>query len=575
MHRTALQSCFFSLLLVVSSFFGSCASPGQPSEKEFISSIEIDLDGIQREKEGFQIRNLSQHQAEWSWEVSDAETGKVIESSSERDPRFTLSRGVYDITVTAKGQNTLRRQFRRGVTVLPKAFTKRQADEVIDLSSVKDNVLMKDYGSRKRPGYRILIKGTFKGRFKITGLRGTKKNPVHIINEGHVIIEATNDSSPYAWQFSDNNQYILIDGRGDIKHRYGFTVSGHASKSGQVLFIAGEFNRGFEIAGVKLVGSQGKTYGAAAIQVQPSYTKSCNAQNWNFEYLRFHHNRIERASSEGMYIGYFTDEARETGFLPFRMGKVDIYRDTILQCGWDGIQIASADDFEVHDNHLDGAGLSGKRSHSSLLSWNSGNTTGACYRNTFMNGAHAASIIFGESGKTALIYSNLFIEGQSPENITSPAFFFSKLYNGDQDVSLYIFHNTIVTSRISAKIDYRNQKKSSGIPVIYAANAIVQNRINLKHYPEIAMGSNLNDSASWTINNVWRMKEDEHELQMGSGYRPLRGSPLMGIPFDIRKYLSAIKGGFYDRDGYPLFDAERGFTAGCFSAIRISPTPQP
>jgi hypothetical protein len=270
-----------------------------------------------------------------------------------------------------------------------------------------------------------------------------------------------------------------------------------------------------------------------------------------------------------MYVGYFTDEERETGFAPYRMGTVVIYRDTIVNCGWDGMQIASADEFEVHDNYINGAALSGKRSHSSFLSWNSGNKYGWCYRNTFVNSAHGASVIFGASGKEAFIYSNLFVEGTFPSNITSPAFFFSKVTNATEDVSLYIFHNTIHTSKISAKVDYK-KVKDENIPVLYAANAILQNRLNLKKYPEIAMGSNLQDSASWTIDNIWRMNDQGAELLWDDHYRPKESSPLLNIGFDIRTHLSKLKGGFYDRDGYPLRHDSLGYTAGCFSAHQIS-----
>jgi hypothetical protein len=525
---------FIPLILSVQSFFSSCALPSTRDSLTVIRKIELEVSGIQREKATFHIRNNTTGTANWFWEISDAETGKVVEASSVKEPSFSLAAGAYDIRVIATGLNTLARHFRRRLTVLPPVFSERNADEVIDLDRVREDVVMKDYGNKKRPGYKILIKGKLNGRLRITGLKGTKKNPVHIINQGQVEINASNENSPYAWQFSDDNQYVLLDGHADPAVAYGFIVRGHPAKSGQILFIAGQFNRGFEICGVNIVGHQGKTYGAAAIQLQTSFTPECNASNWNFEYFRFHHNKIERASSEGMYVGYFTDEVRDTGHTPYRLGNVLIYRDTINDSGWDAIQISSADEFEVHDNYINGASLSGKRSHSSFLSWNSGNERGWCYRNTFLNGAHGASVIFGESGKEAYIYSNLFLEGNFPSNITSPAFFFAKVYNASQDVGLYVFHNTISTSRIGAKVDYRNAKASQGIPVIFAGNAIVQNRINLKRYPEIAMGSDLRDSTAWMINNVWRMKDEENEMQWGTDFRPQPNSPLLNIDFDIK-----------------------------------------
>jgi hypothetical protein len=557
-----LTPCF-----VVFAYFGTRDSTP-------IDAIEIDTKGAQRDKVPFTIHNLTVGEAEWEWQILDAETGHSVASSSDAQPEFSLNQGCYDLVVTARGTNELTRHFRRYITVLPRVFSARKADEVIDLSEIKTATFVKDYGNKKRPGYKILIRGKYNGRVKITGLRGTKKQPVHIINEGLVQINASNENSPYAMQWSENNQYVLFDGLADPAIPYGFVIRGHHSKSGQIFFIGGKFNRGFEMCGVKLIGNQGVTYGAAAIQLQTAYAEDCNATNWNFEYFKVHHCKIEKASSEGMYIGYFTDGERDNGFIPFRCGQVLVYRDTIVNSGWDAIQIASADEFEVHDNYIDGAALSGKRSHSSFLSWNSGNRTGWCYRNTFRNAAHAASIFFGETGKDAYLYSNLFIEGTFPSNIHSPAFIFSKLYNASEDVGLYIFHNTIVTSRIGAKVDYRNTRPDKSMKLVFASNAILQNVINKKRFPEIALGSNLTDSANWTINNFWRMQESESDMNWSPDYVPQTGSPLYENEFDITEYVRELKGGFYDRSGYPLKHREKGYTFGCYSAYQQPKEPK-
>jgi hypothetical protein len=133
---------------------------------------------------------------------------------------------------------------------------------------------------------------------------------------------------------------------------------------------------------------------------------------------------------------------------------------------------------------------------------------------------------------------------------------------------LYIFNNTIITSRIPVKVDYKNMKSDQPMPILFAGNAIVLNRINLKKYPEIAMGSNLTDSVSWKINNVWRMKEQEAEMMWSEKYYPLPGSPLLSSDFSIRNVIDEIKGGMYDRDGYPLEDREHGQAYGCFAPFR-------
>ncbi len=564
------------LLAFVQSSSSCISSPAATTPPlTWIEAIDIAPVNVQRDKKKFTIHNLSRGTAHWEFDVIDSETGSIVASQSGPSPTFLLRPGTYDLIVEAKGINTLTRHFRRMISVLPKTFNEREADEVIDLSSLKGNSFTRDFENKVRPGYKILIKGTFNGRVKFTGLKGTRKKPVHIINKGKVFIHAVNNSSPYAFQFSDNIQYVLFDGKADPNIPYGFTITGHPEKSGQIFFIAGEFNRGFEMCGVNLQGRQGKTAGAAAVQLQTSYTQACNADNWNFEYFSAHHNKIENASSEGMYIGYFTDEARDGGNSPFRLGQVLIFRDTILNSGWDAIQVASADEFEIHDNFVDGASLSGKRSHSSFISWNSGNRKGWCYRNTFKNCAHAASIICGETGKEAYVYTNLFIEGTYPENITTPNFFFAKITNEFTDPVLYLFNNTIITSRIPVKVDYKTIRADHPMPVLFAGNAIVMNRINLKRYPEIAMGSNLTDSAHWTVDNVWRMEDRQAELNWDNQYYPEIGSPLFTSRFSIQTVMPEIKGGFYDHDGYPMEHPEHGLSFGCFSPRNTEKKTQP
>jgi hypothetical protein len=567
----ALSPLLVVLFFLLSS--SSCVSRTS-DELTWITSIDLKDPGVQRDRKKFTIVNVTEGQADWDFRIIDSETGDVVVNESSTSPSLSLRTGTYDVLVTAHGLNSLTRHYRRFITVLPKVFTEREADEVIDLSKTEGNSFLRDFNNKVRPGYKIIIKGTYNGRVKFTGLRGTKKKPVHIINQGKVFINAVNNTQPYAVQFSDNNQYIIFDGKADPSIPYGFEITGHPEKSGQIFFIAGEYNRGFELCGVHLKGQQGKTAGASALQLQTSYTPGCNASNWNFEYFLAHHNKIENASSEGMYIGYFTDEARDGGYVPFRLGNVRIFRDTVLNSGWDGIQIASADDFEIHDNYVNGASLSGKRSHSSFISWNSGNAEGWCYRNTFENCAHAASIIYGESGKEAYVYSNLFLEGTYPDNITTPNFFFVKITNEFKDPLLYIFNNTIVTSRIPVKVDYKNMKTDQAMPILFAGNAIILNRLNLKRYPEIAMGSNLTDSLSWKIDNVWRMKEKEAEMKWSYDFRPMEDSPLSSTGFDIRNVIRDVKGGLYDREGYSLSNSAGGYTYGCFSPLRLNNNTQ-
>ncbi len=566
----------YSLTFVSVLSFVSCTStanilssttPSIDTVKTIIAAIEIQLGEIQREQKPFTIQNKSNGIATWQWEIIESEKDSVVFRSSDTNPTLTLSRGHYDILITANGIQSLTRHYRRMITVLPDLFTAEEADEIIDFNSMDSSNLIKDYQGITRPGYKILVKGTLNGRLKIMGLRGTRENPVHIINQGQVIINATLDRIPYPVQWSGGNQYILFDGKGDSTIEYGFKITGHPTKPGQCFFIAGPFNKGFEMCGVNIVGRQGLTKGASAIQLQPTYSAECNATNWNFEYFFGHHLKIEEATNEGFYIGYFTDNLQKTGFAAYRLGQVLLYRNSIVNSGWDAIQIASADEFEVHDNAVHFAGLAGNLNHSAFFSWNDGNLKGWCYRNTFKSSAHAVSVWYGRTGREAYIFENLFVEGKYSKAIKTPALFFSKLDAEHMPIALHIFNNTIITKRKPLKVLYRNQTDSTGISITFAGNAIVMGKINERKFPDFDIDYGMRDSANWIIKNNWRLTDKENELQWNSEFHPAQPeSPLLLFSFDVRKRFANLKGGFYDHDGYPI-PTQNNF--GCFSGYEI------
>lgn len=561
MEKIPLKLLLLLLLPAISAY----------SQDAFFTEINIEVGTVQRENKPFTIKNLNKEKGRWEWRVFDSENDSVpLFTSQEKEPTFSLPKGHYDILVTANGANTLSRHFRRIITVLPPVFTEQEADEVIDLSAADTSNLVKDYKNVVRPGYKILMKGTFNGRIKITGLRGTREKPVHIINGGQVVINSTNDAAPYALQWNGHNQYILIDGKATPGIPYGFKITGHPSKPGQVFFIGGEFNKGFDLCGVRIVGRQGITEGASCIQVQPTYSPACNASNWNFEYFTVNNSRLEEASNEGFYIGYFTDKIQQNGNAPYRLGKVLIYRDTVVNSGWDAIQVGSADMFEVHNNYVESAGLAASPNHSSFFSWNDGNAKGYCYRNTFRNAVIAFSIGYGRTGGEAYIYNNLLIEGKHPDSVRGQAFIFSKLDNQYRNISVHIFNNTIVTGKKALKLLYRKTVKDTPIPITFAGNAILMGKKNERKFPDLDIDYGMPDSAAWTVKNVWRLVPQKSELQWTADYRPASlTSPLTAYSFNVAKEFPSLPGGFYDHDGYPMYIENKGYTYGSFSALKL------
>jgi hypothetical protein len=561
--------CF---MLIIAGFIslGSARSDASKSVNTFskIKSIEISLNEIQRENKSFKIENLTKGSADWQWQILNAHNDSLITTSIEKNPTFKLPCGSYDVLLTAKGLNTLKRHFRRIITVLPPIFTEAQANEVIDFSKVTEKDFTKDYSGDTRPGYKILMKGTFSGKVKITGLRGTAENPVHIINSGQVVITAGMESSPYPFLWSTGNQYIIMDGKADPKIPYGFVIKNHPSKSGQAFFIGGEFNRAFEVCGLNIIGRQGHAHGASAIQLQATYSERCNASNWSFEYFHAHHNKIEEATNEGFYIGYFTDH-KDSVLRPYRLGEVLIYRNNITNSGRDGLQIASADIFEVHDNYIDFSGKDGARNHNAAFSWNDGNIKGYCYRNTFKNASQAFAIFFGHTGKEAYVYSNLLIQGEFPKTARTDCYNYAVADNTTQPVGLYFFNNTMKSNNLAMRIKYKNVTGEK-IPIVFAANVLTIGKTIPKFYPDLDIGKNHTDSTSWKVNNIWHLDSLNDKTLINEQFKPVnKNSAIFKKDFDVLKLVPSIKGGYYDHDGYPYDTQPNIHPFGCYSGYEF------
>src|SRR5215207_6724168 len=86
-------------LLVVLTFFLSslsCASKMR-EDLSWISGIELQDPGVQREKSKFTIVNLTKGKADWDFRIIDSETGDVVANESSTSPTLTLRTGTYDV----------------------------------------------------------------------------------------------------------------------------------------------------------------------------------------------------------------------------------------------------------------------------------------------------------------------------------------------------------------------------------------------------------------------------------------------------------------------------------------------
>lgn len=558
--------CFFTrvkrlsplIFVVLSSTLFYCKSsrPGAhgADTPTVVASVSCEVNEVQREGIPFTIVNTSDGAGAYEWTITASDTEKKVLTSDDRDLQLRLPRGAYDVLLRVKGINTLERHFRRKITVLPAVFNERSADTVILLSTLTDRLTRLNFSKSSKPGYKILLKGHYRGKLVVTGLRGSKADPVHILNSGKVVIEADEPSQPYPLIFADDCTYVLLDGLGEPALSHGITVIGHPRRAGQCVFVAGDFNRGFEICGLHVIGQQGKTSGAAAIQVQPSSSMECNATNWSFDYFYSHHNKIEQATTEGYYIGYFTDAIQESGFRPYRMGRVLIYRNTIEHSGWDGIQVGGADELEIHDNYINYFSLGKKAWQNSSISWNNGNKRGWIYRNKIMNGAQGFSGGTGDTDSRFYIYSNLMVQGSYPKESGSSTFMFIKIDSTAGSPAIHFFHNTIHAQNVILAINHVRPQQSACDSLTFAGNLIVSDSIFDKPADGLRLSKAPKVQEHWLIHNLRMLPQQLNAAGINDKVLmpSASGAEIFTLPASVQKQLPDVRGGHFDVDGYPL-----------------------
>lgn len=408
-------------------------------------------------RQGDVIRFTTNYNAkEFSWEFE----GANIKSSNLKNPIVKYSNiGNFNIKLSIKNKNTSVINQKRAVAV---TYPKLKGNKTHRIYLNGDHFWLNNDKLNVLPGDIVILTG-HAAAVAFIDFKGTKSNPIRIINNGIVNIDFNKQGG---LRFI-NSHYIIFDGQ-TLDEPYGFKIASKGKTNHSAVYVGG-LSSNIEIFGIEIVKS-----GFAGIMAKTDPSPD-DPKAWRFNYvlsnLKLHHNYIHDTKGEGMYIGYFTYEEKN-GVKAHSVKNTKVWANKFENIGWDGFQIGCADyNTEVHNNTINNYGTDDKQFHTAGMSINSG-FNGKIYNNTIQNGTGPGIIITPLD--SASIYNNTISNvGKNSYGIYIQATSATHCnYNID-------IHNNYIDAPTSLMIHNKNKSKIANT-IAFINNILVYSDTNIK-----------------------------------------------------------------------------------------------
>jgi len=348
-----------------------------------------------------------------SWTVKESETLTTLFSGSTTSISRTMAHADqfahYDLEIEfTNGVKTYTQYLRRIITVLPQRGT---PDETFDLTTTPIGSGGKTWSDIDRAGYKLYYSGSYNDRVQINRLYTDATDAVtgrpdyiHIWFDSDAVITAEVSGRAYALQFIGNCRGIWIDTYNDDDNTAGTTFrSSSLAGSGQTVYVSGSNNKEIVFSGMNIVGVSNS---AAALSIQgPTPDATYNYNTFNFSGLNILDCTITNAGDEGIYCNYFTD-AESGGYRRIQMNGARIFRNSIINAGWDGIQIGIGKDAEIHNNYIENSGTKNTGGQNYSIIMNPG-CSGIVYQNRSISVRPAFFQHVGDTGEPVIWCSNV------------------------------------------------------------------------------------------------------------------------------------------------------------------------
>ncbi len=233
------------------------------------------------------------------------------------------------------------------------------------------------------PGDTIEIPaGSYPVGIQLGNFTGSASNPVKIINGGGLVLAKSLGIG--------NAKYFKVSGSGSADP-YGFKLGNHPLTAG---LSVGKGTSDYEIERVEVENSSVGLF----CKIQPvAGEPNTYYPNWVIRNVYLHDNYVHTTGNEGLYIGHtFPNADKYSDYLPpARMENVKIYNNTIIETGWDGMQLSNArDGNEIFNNTVTNFGTAGQGAQQAGIQLG-GNTTGKVYANTIHTGTGPGLTAYG------------------------------------------------------------------------------------------------------------------------------------------------------------------------------------
>jgi len=212
------------------------------------------------------------------------------------------------------------------------------------------------------PGDTLIISGNAES-ITFVNFKGTKKQPIIITNKGIVKVNYSGNKGLGI----NNCQFVKLKFK-CINNSYGLVIKSNNTHEPAINIY--KFSSDIELLGIEVASS-----GFAGIMAKTNPDPNNNLtwrKNYVLNNLNIHDNYIHNTEGEGMYIGYYT-YSKVNGVYPHSVKNVKIWNNIIENTGWDGIQVACADEnSHIFNNKIKYFGLKNEFAQNSGMSINSG-----------------------------------------------------------------------------------------------------------------------------------------------------------------------------------------------------------
>ena len=309
--------------------------------------------------------------------------------------------------------------------------------------------------------------------------------------------------------------------------------------------------------------------------------------NWYAEDVWYWHNFSEPTDggiSEGYYVNFNNALIQQNGFRPSRSKWVYIFDCIINSSKRDGIQLASTDYAEVHNNIVYHTGMGDFDGHENAVSWNDGNRNGIVSRNIFIG--HKDFIVAETNqGGDCLFSANVMDIDNGVGGAANSTYFFEAVEVGaPADVNDYWVNNTVIgnlngTGILFFTMQYSGGTSSKSLLHTVANNVIFKRNANETNYNEMATVSiPPGDRTNWLVSNELFLTSQTATPKFvdyaNKNYDITDAtSPLFNSGVDLTSRLAQWPDwAKLDINGYS-YNVNSGYTSGAYSGYRAFINP--